>query len=402
MVFLRRLSLPIAILVMVSVCPASGQERANPLLSKSSLGFHAPEFDKIRDADFKPAIEAGIAEQRAEIWRIANNPEPPTFENTIDALERAGQLLTRVQLTFNGLTSANTNDGLQKVQEEEAPRLAALQSETFLDEKLFKRVEAIYGRRAQLKLSQEAHRLVEWYHQHFILAGAKLSPADKATFAKLTEEDATLSAKFTNQLLAAAKAGALVVDNVSALAGLTPAAIEAAAQAAKERGLEGKWLIPLQNTTQQPALASLENRETRRQLFQASWTRAGKGDANDTRATIARQAQLRAQQAALLGFPSYAAWKLQDQMAKAPQAWTIPRQARAGRDRPRAQQGGGPAEGDRLAAGGFTLEPSDWNQCAEQIRKARYDVDESQIKPYFELNACSPTACSSRRTSSTV
>jgi peptidyl-dipeptidase Dcp len=387
MVFLRRLSLPIAILVTLSVYHASGQERANPLLNKSGLAFHAPEFDKIRDADLKPAIEAGIAEQRAEIWRIANNPEPPTFENTIDALERAGQLLTRVQLIFNGLTSANTNDTLQKVQEEEAPKLAALQSETFLDAKLFKRVEAIYDRRARLKLSPEPLRLVEWYHQHFILAGAKLAPADKATFAKLAEEDATLSAKFTNQLLAAAKAGALVVDNASALAGLTPAAIEAAAQAAKERGLEGKWLIPLQNTTQQPALASLENRETRRQLFQASWTRAAKSDANDTRATIARQAQLRAQQAALLGFPSYAAWKLQDQMAKAPQAVDdfLGKLAPAATARARSEA----ADLQKVIdsqQGGFTLEPSDWNRYAEQIRKARYDVDESQIKPYFELN----------------
>ena len=147
----RRTCLLIAAAIMSTAYLVDGQERANPLLSRSALPFHAPEFDKIRDADFKTAIEAGIAEQRTEIWKIANNPERPTFENTIEALERAGQALTRALLTFNGVTSANTNDTLQKIQEEEAPKLAALQNETFLDEKLFKRVEAIYDRRAQLK-----------------------------------------------------------------------------------------------------------------------------------------------------------------------------------------------------------------------------------------------------------
>jgi peptidyl-dipeptidase Dcp len=366
---------------------ATAQERVNPLSTKSALPFHAPEFDKIRDADFRTAIDAGIAEQRAEIRKIADNRAAPTFENTIEALERSGQALARAQLIFNGLTSANTNDALQKTQEEEAPRLAALQSETFLNDKLFKRVESVYGRRAALKLGPEARRLVEWYHQHFILAGAKLSPADKATFAKLAEEDATLSTKFTNQLLAAAKAGGLVVDSTPALAGLSSAQIDAAAQAEKERGLTGKWLIPLQNTTQQPALASLENRSTRRQLFQNSWTRAEKEDANDTRATIARLAQLRAQQAALLGFPSYSAWKLQDQMAKTPQAVDefLGKLAPAATARARREAGDLQKQID-ARHGGFTLEAWDWNHYAEQIRREKYDLDESQIKPYFELN----------------
>ena len=365
----------------------STQERVNPLSSRSSLPFHAPEFDKIRDADFKTAIEAGISEQRMEIRRIANNPAPPTFENTIEALERAGQALTRAQLVFNGVTSANTNDTLQKIQEEVAPKLAALQSDTFLDEKLFKRVEAVYTRRERLKLNPEPLRLVEWYHQHFILAGARLSAADKATFAKLTEEDATLSTKFTNQLLAAAKAGALVADNAAALAGLSPAQIDAAAQAAKERGLTGKWVLPLQNTTQQPALASLQNRATRQQDFQNSLTRAAKGDANDTRATIARLAQIRAQQAGLLGFPSYAAWKLQDQMAKTPQAVDdfLSKIAPAATARARSEAADLQKQID-AGKGGFTLEAWDWNFYAEQIRKQKYDLDEAEIKPYFELN----------------
>src|SRR5215831_7454102 len=145
---MRRLSFTIAALVASALSPATGQERANPLISKSALPFHAPPFDQIKDADFQPAIEAGIAENRAEINKIADDPAPPTFENTIEALERSGQLLTRVELIFNGLTGANTNDTLEKVQEEEAPKLAALQSEMFLNAKLFKRVEAVYAKRA--------------------------------------------------------------------------------------------------------------------------------------------------------------------------------------------------------------------------------------------------------------
>src|SRR5262249_19799703 len=209
--------------------------RQNPLLNPSALPFHAPAFDKIRDSDFKPAIERGIEQQRAEIERIANESAPPTFDNTIVALERTGQLLARAYMVFNELAGANTNDTLQKIQEDEAPKLAALQDSMYLDDKLFTRVEAVYGQRDQLKLSPEGKRLVEWYHQHFILAGARLSAADKTTLKKLNEEDATLSAKFTTHLLEAAKTGALVVSDKAALAGLTDAQIAAAAQAAQAR-----------------------------------------------------------------------------------------------------------------------------------------------------------------------
>jgi peptidyl-dipeptidase Dcp len=365
----------------------SASTRANPLLTRSALSLHAPEFNKIRDADFLPAIELGIREQRVEIRKVAGNPAPATFENTIVALEKAGQLLSRVYMIFNGLAGANTNDTLQKVQEDVAPKLAALQSEMFLNDRLFKRVEKIYQGRATLKLGPESLRLIEYYHQHFVLAGARLSAADKATLAKLNEEDATLSAQFTNRLLAAAKDGALVVDEAAALAGLPAARLEAAGQAAKSRGLAGKWLLPLQNTTQQPDLLSLTNRETRRQLFDRSWTRAERGDANDTRAIIARQAQLRAQQAQLVGYPDYATWKLQDQMAKAPEAvdrflsQVVPAATARARDEAADLQ-------QRIDAhqGGFKLEPWDWNFYAEQIRTAKYSLDESQIKPYFELN----------------
>jgi peptidyl-dipeptidase Dcp len=370
-----------------SVDRAAAQAPQNALLAPSRLPFHAPAFDKFRDADFQPAIEEGLREQRRELEQIAANSAPPTFENTIVALERSGQLLTRVYMIFNGLTGANTNDTLQKIQEEEAPKLAAVQDAMYLDDRLFKRVEAVYQKRASLQLDPESLRLVEFYYQHFVLAGAKLSAADKEKLKKLNEEAATLNAKFSNRLIAAAKEGALVVDNAAALAGLSPADIQAAADAAAARQLQGRWLIPLQNTTQQPDLVSLTSRDTRQRLFDASWTRAERGDENDTRAIISRYAQLRAEEAHLLGYENYAAWKLQDQMAKTPAAvehfldqLVGPATARAKREAADLQQLVDQQHG------GFTVEAWDWPFYAEQVRKAKYDLDEAEIKPYFELN----------------
>ncbi|MGE5243112.1 MAG: M3 family metallopeptidase, partial [Betaproteobacteria bacterium] len=365
----------------------SAATRQNPLLRRSPLPFQAPVFDKFQDRDFQPALEAGMRQQLAEVEKIANTPAAPTFENTVVALETSGRLLTRVQLIFNGLTGANTDEVLQKVQEQEAPKLAAVQDAIFLNPKLFKRIEAVYDQRDALHLDPESLRLVEYYHQQFVMAGARLSPADQATLKKLNGEDATLSAKFANQLLAAAKDGALVVSGQAALAGLPAGDLASAAQAARSRGLEGKWLIPLQNTTQQPDLELLSNRETRQKLFEASWTRAERGDANDTRAVITRLAQLRAQKAKLLGYPDYAAWKLQDQMAKTPDAVDrfLGQLVHPATGRARAEAADLQALVDRQH-GGFQLQPWDWDFYSEQIRKEKYDLDQSEIKPYFELN----------------
>jgi peptidyl-dipeptidase Dcp len=359
----------------------------NPVLAPSQLPFHAPAFDKVRDSDFEPAFDEGLRLQREEIARIANNPEPPTFENTIVALERSGQALTRVQRIFNGLTGANTNDRLQKIQETVAPKLAAAQDDIFLNDKLFARVQSVYDRRGSLNLRPEAKRLVEYDYQQFVLAGAKLSAADKAKLKALNEEEATLSAQFSNRLLNAAKAAALVVDDKSALAGLSPAELQAAREDAKARGLENRWLIPLQNTTQQPAFVSMTNRDTRHKLFDLSWTRAERGDANDTRAIVSRLAQLHAQQAALIGFDNFAAWKLQDQMAKTPAAVDHFLGQLVGPATSRARSEA--ADLQKLIDaqnGGFKLQPWDWEFYAEQVRRSMYNLDQSEIKPYFELN----------------
>ncbi|PWK83902.1 peptidyl-dipeptidase Dcp [Fulvimonas soli] len=359
----------------------------NPFAAASTLPFQAPPFDRIKDADYQPAIEEGMRQQLAEVEKIAGNPEPPTFENTFVALEKSGALLTRVQHAFDAVTGANTDDTLQKVQEDEAPKLAAHQDAIHLDGKLFARVEAVYDQRDALKLDAESRRLVEVVYRNFVRAGAKLSDADKARLKDLNKEESTLSTQFTNKLLAATKDGALVVDDKAKLAGLSDADVAAAAQAAKDRGLDGKWVIALQNTTQQPALQGLDDRAAREALFKASWDRAEKGDANDTRAIIERLAQLRAEQARLLGYPSYAAWKLDDQMARTPETALkfMQQLAPAAVARARREAADIQALIDRQK-GGFKLQAWDWQHYAEQVRKARYDLDESQIKPYFELD----------------
>jgi peptidyl-dipeptidase Dcp len=361
--------------------------RANPLLTPSTLPFGVPPFDTIRDTDFPPAFEAGMKAQLAEIDAIAGSPAPPTFENTLVALEQSGQLLGRVGPVFNGLTSANTNPELQKIQQDVAPKLAAHDDAIFLNGKLFARVEAVYRQREALKLDPESRHLVEYYHQRFVRSGARLSDADKTKLKALNEQDASLSATYMTQLLSAAKDAALVVGEVTELAGLSKDDIDAAALAAKARGLDGKWLIPVINTTQQPMLASLTNRATREKLFRASWTRTERGDANDTRKTIATLADLRARKAGLLGFPNYGAWALEDQMAKTPSAvgrfldrLVAPATANARSEAVAIQ-----ALIDQQR-GGFTLAPWDWDFYAEQVRKARYDLDNAALMPYFELD----------------
>ena len=358
----------------------------NPFFAPSKLPFQAPPFDKTKDEDYQPALEAGMAEQRKEVQAIADDPAPPSFENTFVALEKSGQLLRRVQSVFFAVASANTNPTLQKVRSLEAPKLAAHQDAIYLDAKLFRRVESIYKERKSLKLDPESLRLVEYYYDEFVHAGANLSESDKAELKKLNEELATLSNSFTTKLLAATKDAAFVSTDKAALAGLPEAQINAAAKAAKDRKLEG-FVIPLQNTTQQPDLAELKARESRRALFENSWKRAEHGDANDTRDTIARIAQLRAQKAKLLGYPNFAAWKLVDQMAKTPEAalkfmdaLVSPATAKDASEAQDIQ-----AVIDKQSAG-FKLQPWDWDFYSEQVRKAKYDLDEAQIKPYFELN----------------
>jgi peptidyl-dipeptidase Dcp len=370
-------------LVLMGAAPAL----AGPFDAPSSLPYQAPRFDLIKDGDYQPAFEKGMQQQLAEIAAIAGNKAAPTFDNTIAAMERSGRMLERVNNAFFGVVQANTNPALDKVQTAEAPKLAAHSDSIFLNEKLFARVKALYDRRAESKLDAEALQVLTLYYRQFIHAGANLSPKDKERLKEINKRDASLETAFQQKLVAAAKAGALVVSDKTQLAGLSEVDIANAAQAAKERKLAGKYVIPLQNTTQQPLLTSLANREVRQKLFESSWTRAEKGDGNDTRATISEIAVLRAEKAKMLGYPNYAAYVLYDQMAQTPQAvekflsqLVPPTRAKAAEEA-RLIQAAIDKDGKH-----FELRPWDWQRYAEKVRKERYDLDDNMLKPYFELH----------------
>jgi peptidyl-dipeptidase Dcp len=360
---------------------------ANPLFSASTLPFQAPPFDKIKDGDFQPAIEEGMRQELGEIQSIAANPAPATFANTIEAMEKSGQMLRRVQRIFGGLTSSNTNPTLQKVQQVMAPKLAAHRDAINLDPKLFARVKAVYDRRTTAGLDAEAKFLVERYYRDFVRAGALLSDEDKAKLRELNQEQSKLTTQFRDRVLADTNASAIVVDDRAQLDGLPDSDIAAAADKAKSRGLEGKWVITLQNTTQQPPLTYLKNRALRQRLFHASVQRGSHGGDNDTTAIAARMAQIRAERAKLLGYPTYAAYNLANEMAKTP-AQAIKLMT----DLVPAATAKARAEGARMQklidaqGGGFPLAPEDWQFYAEQLRMAEYDLDESQVRPYFELD----------------
>lgn len=359
----------------------------NPFLTQSKLPFQAPPFDKIRDSDYKPAIEEGMKQQLAEIKKITDNIVAPTFENTLVALEKSGQLLNRVSLVFNAVTSANTDSILQKVQEEEAPKLASHNDAIYLNEKLFGRVKSIYEKRNKLNLDNESMHLILYYYNQFVHAGANLSTEDKTKLKKLNEEEAILIAKFVKKLLSGSKAGALVVKDKSDLDGLTQSELQADSQAANSRGFSGQWLIPLQNTTQQPDLQSLTNRETREKLFESSWNRNERNDENDTRSDIARIVKIRAEKAHILGYPNYAAWRLGNQMAKTPEAVEKFLSGMTPATIAKEQKEASEIQSYMIKSGkDFKLEPWDWNYYAEKLKKERFNLDESQIRPYFVLD----------------
>ncbi len=364
--------------------PAAG---SNPFFAASPLPYQAPPFDRIKESDYQPAIEEGMKRQLAEIDAIASNPEPPTFANTLEAMERTGELLTRVAKVFFGLTQSNTSETMQKIKAEVAPKLAAHQDAIFLNAKLFARVKALYDRRETLGLDPESRYLVERFWLNFVRAGAQLSEADKTTLRALNQEEAKLTTEFTEKVLADTNESAVVVDDRGELSGLGEGGVAAAAEKAKERKLAGKWVLTLQNTTQQPALASLANRALRERLFQASALRCNHGGGNDTKAIVARLAELRAQRAKLLGYANYAAFTLDDQMAKTPQnaeklmTGLVPAATAKARGEAARMQKLIDAE-----KGAFPLGAADWDFYAEKVRKAEYDLDESQVAPYFELD----------------
>ncbi len=365
--------------------PAAATQDQNPFFRPSSLPYLAPEFDRIRDEHYRPALLRGMDEHLAEVRAIAQQKDAPTFANTIEALEKSGALLTRVSKVFFNLTESTTNKSIQETQAAVAPLLARHADAIRLDPQLFARIEAVYEARASL--DAEAKRTVERYRTDFVRGGAKLDAKSQERLRAINEEMSTLTTKFQEMLLADTAASAVVVDSKDELLGLDDASISAAAAAAKAAGKDGKFLLTLQLPTSQGILSQLQVRTTRERVFRASMDRCSRGGENDTRAMCAKIAALRAERAKLFGFDNHAAYVLDDQMAKTPEAVRAMLDSMAAAIVKKADDEARQLrEHFQTAAPGMTLEPWDWAYVQEQVRKAQYDLDEAEVRNYFELD----------------
>ncbi|WPS10834.1 peptidyl-dipeptidase Dcp [Klebsiella aerogenes] len=359
----------------------------NPFLHVSLLPYQAPHFDLIEDSHYRPAFDEGVRRQREEIAAIINNPAPADFDNTLVALEQSGQLLGRVTRVFFAMAGANTNPLIQQLDEQFSAELAELGNDIWLNDALYQRVKQVWQQRDALSLDPESRRLLEVSWQRFQLAGAALAQEQKTALKALNTEEALLQSQFQQRLLAAVKSGGLVVDYQHQLDGLAADEIAAAADAARDKGLHDRWLLALTNTTQQPALQALADRQTRHNLFAAVWTRNQKGDANDTRELVLRLAEIRARKAELLGVADYASWSMADQMAKTPSEALAFMRRIAPAARRRAEQELADIQQVIDEEGGdFQAAAWDWLYYGEQVRRAKFAIDEAQLKPYFALD----------------
>ncbi|RNT30204.1 peptidyl-dipeptidase Dcp [Klebsiella aerogenes] len=359
----------------------------NPFLHVSLLPYQAPHFDLIEDSHYRPAFDEGVRRQREEIAAIINNPAPADFDNTLVALEQSGQLLGRVTRVFFAMAGANTNPLIQQLDEQFSAELAELGNDIWLNDALYQRVKQVWQQRDALSLDPESRRLLEVSWQRFQLAGAALAQEQKTALKALNTEEALLQSQFQQRLLAAVKSGGLVVDYLHQLDGLAADEIAAAADAARDKGLHDRWLLALTNTTQQPALQALADRQTRHNLFAAGWTRNQKGDANDTRELVLRLAEIRARKAELLGVADYASWSMADQMAKTPSEALAFMRRIAPAARRRAEQELADIQQVIDEEGGdFQAAAWDWLYYGEQVRRAKFAIDEAQLKPYFALD----------------
>ena len=370
----------------ITAVPAADSTN-NPLLKESALPFHFPPFDKIKNEDFKPAIEAGMRVQLKEIEPIANNSAKPTFDNTIVALEKTGRLLDRTDRIFSNLNACNTNPELQKIDKEMAPKLSAHRDTIHLNGKLFARVQQLYDNRDKVSLDPESAYLLERYYKDFVRAGAKLSDPDKEKLKKINAELATLQTDFEQNVLKEKNASSIVVDNKEDLAGLSDSQIATLVNAAKAEHKDGKFVIQMQNTTGQPLLGSLQNRPLRQRIMDTSLARNSHGGEFDTQKIVLRTAELRAEKAKLLGYANWAAYQLEDQTAH-----DVPTVNKLLGDLAPPAVANAKAEAAEQQeivdqeSGGFQIGAADWDFYSEKVRKAKYDFDESQLRPYYELN----------------
>ena len=380
---IARVLLNVAQITAVSAADST----SNPLLKESALPFHYPPFDKIKNEDFKSAIEAGMREQLKEIEPIANNSAKPTFDNTIVALEKTGRLLDRADRIFENLNACNTSPELQKIDKEMAPKLSAHRDAIHLNGKLFARVQQLYDKRANLGLDPESAYLLERYNKDFVRAGAKLSDPDKEKLKKINAELATLQTDFEQNVLKEKNASSIVVDNKEDLAGLSDSQLATLVNAAKAEHKDGRFVIQMQNTTGQPLFGSLQNRALRQRIMDTSLARNSHGGEFDTQKIVLRTAELRAEKAKLLGYENWAAYQLEDQTAHnvptvnkllgdlAPPAIANAKIEAAEQQKIVDQENGG-----------FQIGAADWDFYSEKVRKAKYDFDESELRPYYELN----------------
>jgi len=359
----------------------------NPLAAASTLPFNYPAFDKIKDEHFAPAFIEGMRIQLKEIDAIANNKAAPSFDNTIVAMEKSGALLTRVQTTFSNLQGANTNDKLDAIDSEMSPKLAAHGDAIYLNAKLYARVKSLYDQRDKLKLDAESRHLLERYHTDFVRAGAKLSAADKEKLKAINGAIATLQTSFTQNVLKETNASALVVDSRAELAGMSEAAIDAAAAAAKAKGMDGKFLVAVVNTSGQPPLAVLTNRAVREKLMAISLARGSHGGQFDSRELVLKIAKARAEKATLLGYANFAAYSLEDQTAHDTAAVNklLGELAKPAVNNARKEAADLQAVVD-ADKGGFQVGAADWAFYTDKVRAQRFAFDENQLKPYFELD----------------
>ena len=380
-----------------SATPSDASEQSasftqdNPFAVQSELPLQYPHFDRISDEHFAPAFDAGMAEQLAEIDAIANNPEDPTFENTILALETSGETLGRATRVFFNLVGTDTNDTRRQLQADYSAKFAAHRDAISLNPDLFARIDALYNQRESLGLDAEGVRLVERYHTDFVRSGAALSDDQKARMKEINAELANLGTQFSQNVLAEVNDSAVIVDTAEELDGLTPAQISAAADAATSRGHEGKYAITLLNTTGQPPNSSLTNRDVRQRLHEASVVRGARGNEWDNREILSRVVTLRDERARMLGYPNHATYSLEQSTAGTPEAVNdmLGQLAPAAVANAKIEAGKLQAMIDQEQAAkgeaSFQLEPWDWSFYTEKVRQAEYDFDESQLKPYLEM-----------------
>jgi peptidyl-dipeptidase Dcp len=357
-----------------------------PFIDRSDLPYQLPPFDKIKIDHYRPAFERGMAAERDEIEAIAANPQPPTFENTLVALERAGQLLERVAAVFDNLCSSDASPEIQRIEQDLAPQRAAHRDATYLDRRLYQRIHALYESRETLELDPESQWLLERYHTDFARAGAQLSDPDQQRLRELNQELSRLTTAFKNRLLADTNELAVEVEDPARLAGLSADAVAAAAQAGRERGHDGAHVLSLALPTNQPSLAALTDRALRERIHAASTSRGARGNAHDTSEVVRQLVALRAERARLLGYEHHAAYQIADRTAGTAEAAAgmLARLAPAAVANAEAEQRDLQQQVD-AEGGGFALRAWDWAYYAERVRKQRYDLDTAALRPYLEL-----------------